>query len=419
MQTSHLHQTVAAARRLGRSLAVTALWAGTALGWALPAQADAVSDWYAATQAARETVPPATDPVIEQASALVALAVYDAVISIDGGYRPYLGALPVRLGASSEAAANAAAHQILVTLFPQRRDQFDRLYERAIAGIANNETRSSGIAVGEAAAKRLLARRAPLAVDVTTAYRPVAKAGEFVPPQLPAREWLARFKPFVLDDITRFQSAGPPPLTSDAYARDHAEVEAIGARNSSSRTEEQTKTAKFWNSTGLAQLPPQFFDRPGRTLAGNARLWAIYATVEFDTAIVLVREKYRLNFWRPVTAVRNGDVDLNPSTRRVANWEPLLTTPAHPDYPCGHCMIAAAATEVMSTESGTSPPKDFMVTSGPDTRHYRNFDTLSAEISNSRIWGGVHFRSGATDGAALGRRIAQVIMKKAFDPLPK
>jgi hypothetical protein len=256
-------------------------------------------------------------------------------------------------------------------------------------------------------------------VDVTSAYRPVAKPGEFVPPQLPAREWLARFKPFVVDDITRFQSAGPPPLTSDAYARDYAEVEAIGARNSNSRTEEQTKTAKFWNSTGLAQLPPQFFDRPGRTLAGNARLWAIYATVEFDAAIVLVREKYRLNFWRPVTAVRNGDVDLNPSTRRTENWEPLLITPAHPDYPCGHCMIAAAANEVMSNEFGASPSREFLVTSGPDTRHYRNFDVLSAEISNSRIWGGVHFRSGATDGAALGRRIAQTVIEKAFSPSPR
>jgi PAP2 superfamily len=390
-----------------------------ALGCVPPAQADAVSDWYAATQEVRETFPPATDPIAEQASTLVALAMYDAIVSIEGGYRPYLGHLPARPGASSSIAAHAAAHAMLVKLFPAHRARFDRLYDTVIKSAAEGAGRSSGIVIGEAAAARLLAHRAPLAVDIKTSYRPSAKPGQFVPPQLPAREWLARFKPFVLDDLEHFQAAGPPPLATAAYARDYAEVEAIGARDSQLRTEEQTKTAKFWNSTGLAQLPPQFFDRPGRALAANARLWAIYATAEFDAAIVLVREKYRYNFWRPVTALRNGDNDLNPSTRRSEYWEPLLATPAHPDYPCGHCMIAATALEVMSAEFGPSSSTEFVIASGPDKRRYSNFDDLGAEISNSRIWGGVHFRTGAIDGARLGRRVAQAIAKRAFERTDK
>jgi PAP2 superfamily len=408
------NQLFSRVHRFHSSRVALAMLAAAGLFCASSAQADAVSDWYAVTQEVRETVPPATDPIAEQAGALVALAMYDAIVSIEGGYRPYLGPLPARSGASANAAAHAAAHAILVKLFPTYSARFDRLYETAIGSAPETKGRSLGIAIGEASAARLLTHRAPLTVDIKTSYRPPAKPGKFVPPQLPAREWLARFKPFVLDDLERFRTPGPPPLTTDAYARDYAEVQTLGARDSRARTEEQTNTAKFWNSTGLAQLLPQFFNRPERTLAANARLWAIYATAEFDAAIVLVREKYRYNFWRPVTALRNGDNDLNPSTDRSEYWEPLLATPAHPDYPCGHCMIAATAVEVMSAEFGPSTSTDFVIASGPNKRSYSSFDALNTEISNSRIWGGVHFRTGATDGVNLGRRVAQTIAKRAF-----
>lgn len=393
--------------------------AGSALCCAMPAQADAVSDWYAATQAVRDTAPPASDPVIEQASPLVALAMYDAIVSIDGGYRPYLEQLPARDGASSEAAAHAAAYSMLVQLFPTHRARFESLYEDAIESTDAGEARSFGIAVGEAAAARLLAHRANRPMDTASAYRPVTEPGVFVPPQLPVREWLARFEPFVLDDLERFRSAGPPPLPSDAYSRDYAEVQAVGELSSRSRTDEQTETARFWNSTGLAQLPPQFFNRPDRPLAANARLWAIYASAEFDAAIVLVREKYRYNFWRPVTAVRNGHVDRNPSTGREERWEPLLATPAHPDYPCGHCMITATASAVLTAEFGSTPSGGFTITTGLDSRQYASFDALVSEVSNSRIWGGVHFRTAADDGANLGRRVAEVIRQTAFTSTPK
>jgi hypothetical protein len=197
----------------------------------------------------------------------------------------------------------------------------------------------------------------------------------------------------------------------------------VGGRNSPARTAEQTATARFWHSTGLGQLLPQFFGRPGRTLAANARLFAVYATAEFDMAVVLVREKYRHNFWRPVTAVRNSDRDGNPSTVRDRAWEPLLATPAHPDYPCGHCLVGAMTATIMAAEFGPAPTGGFAVSSGAPspteggTRRYAGFEELAAEVSNSRVRGGVHFRSGAIDGAALGRRIAEAILAHAFAPI--
>jgi hypothetical protein len=409
-------------RRPARSLAGAAL-AAMILGSATPVRADAVADWHAVMQSVRERVPPASDPAVEQASPLVALAMYDAIVAVEGGYRPYLGPLRAPPGASAEAAAHAAAHAVLVAVFPTDRPRFDRAYAEALTRLPAGTARSDGITVGEEAAGRLLTDRAAPLPATTTSYRPATEPGRFVPPQLPAREWIAGLRPFVLRDLDAFRTPGPPPLASGAYARDYAEVWMVGGRNSPARTAEQTATARFWHSTGLGQLLPQFFGRPGRTLAANARLFAVYATAEFDMAVVLVREKYRHNFWRPVTAVRNSDRDGNPSTVRDRAWEPLLATPAHPDYPCGHCLVGAMTATIMAAEFGPAPTGGFAVSSGAPspteggTRRYAGFEELAAEVSNSRVWGGVHFRSGAIDGAALGRRIAEAILAHAFAPI--
>lgn len=407
--------------QVSRSLYVTRDLALAAFAAALSvtpsvARADAVTDWYAVVQTVRERVPPASDAAIEQASPLVALAMYDAVVAIEGDHRPFLGPMPAPPGASAEAAAHAAAHRILVATLPDDRAHFDKLYNDAIGAMTANVARSQGIAIGVAAAVRLLKHRAGSLPAMTTSFRPSTDPGVFLPPQLPAREWIAGFRPFVLGELKGYRIANPPTLAGAAYARDYQEVQSVGARGSRTRTDEQTKTAIFWNSTSLGQLLPQFFRRPGRSLSANARLYAIYASAEFDMAIVLVREKYRHNFWRPVTALRNGDVDGNPKTDREELWEPLLTTPAHPDYPCGHCLVGALTATIMTNEIGPEPQGGFTITSGgsAETRRYASFAELDAEISNSRIWGGVHFRSGAIEGAKLGRRIARDVIMSVF-----
>jgi hypothetical protein len=397
--------------------------AAVLLAVALPAQAnaDAVADWYAIAQAAREAVPPATDPIVEQANALVALAMYDAITAIEGGYKPYLGALVTPPAASAEAAAATAAHHVLVRLFPGDRARFDQAYDAALARLPDDAA-SRGIEVGLAAADRLLAARLGDRPMVESRYRPITAPGRFVPPQLPAREWLARLRPFVLREPDAFRLPGPPALQSRKAARDYAEVKALGARASRERTPEQTAVARFWHSNYLGQLLPSLFARPGRTLIANSRLFALYAVAEFDMAIVLVREKYRHNFWRPVTAIRNGDRDGNKATQRDPAWEPLLTTPAHPDYPCGHCLVGALTATIMASEFGDAPTGGVVINAGPGPgtaiRRYVSFSQLADEVSNSRVWGGVHFRTGVVDGAALGRRIAASVAA-AFAPTPR
>jgi hypothetical protein len=393
-------------------LAVAAMVAAPA------ARADAVSDWLSIVQDITGRVPSATDPVAEKAPSLVALAMYDAVVALDGGDKPFLGPLEAPRGASAAAAAHAAAHAMLVHLYPQEQVFLEGAYEWALGELPDDAGRASGIVLGVESARRLIAHRAGDAVEATTAWRPVTQAGRFVPPQLPAREWLARQRPFVVGDPDQFRTPGPPALDSKAYSSDFAEVKALGGTRESRRTPAQTSAAKFWHSTDPIQLLSQVMQREGRTLAQNARLFAIYATAMHDAGILLSREKYHHGYWRPVTAIRNADADGNASTTRDATWEPLLATPSHPDYPCGHCLVGALVGAIMAAELGDAPAGGITVT-GPAnaSRHYDTFTQMAVEISNSRVWGGVHFRQGANDGAALGRRLAEHVLTSHFTRL--
>lgn len=387
---------------------------------AMPARADAVSGWFAVVQELTHRVPSATDPVAEQAGPLVALAIYDAVVAIDGGYRMYLGPLQAPADASAPAAASAAAYAVLVRLYPEDRARLDAANEAIIAGVTDPAARAAGIAVGAQAARRLLAHRGIDTPEATTSWRPRTHPGAFVPPQLPARDWLAHLRPFFAAELGQIRTPGPPALDSAAYSSDYKEVLALGGRHSARRTPEQTAIAQFWHSTDLMQLLPQVFAREGRTLAQNARLLAIHATAQFDAGILLAREKYRYGFWRPVTAIRNGDEDGNASTMRMETWEPLLATPSHPDYPCGHCLMGALVGAILTAEIGPEPTGGVMMAgpAGTAPRRYPSFAQMAEEISNSRVWGGVHFRQGASDGAELGRRLAGYILANAFNPVP-
>lgn len=388
---------------------------------AAPARADAIAEWFAVAQEYSRRAAPGTDPVAEQVVPLVALAMYDAVVAVEGGFKPYLGGLDALPGASAIAAAHSAAHAALLELYPQDRIWLNTVYEQALAVMPEDSSRASGVTTGVRAARRLLKHRGGvMTVEPTTSHRPETRPGRFMPPQLPAREWMSALQPFVITAPDAFQTPGPPRLPGDEYARDYAEVLSLGARRATQRTPEQTAIAQFWHSNDLMQLLPQVFGRQGRTLAANARLLALYATAQFDAGLLLVREKYRHDFWRPVTAIRNGDQDANAATTRDAIWEPLLATPSHPDYPCGHCLMGALVATIMAAEIGATPPGGVWVSAADQVsgtgRRYAGFAEMAEEISNSRVWGGVHFRRGAKDGAELGRALARYYLENAFAP---
>src|SRR5207244_2658537 len=171
-----------------------------------------------------------------------------------------------------------------------------------------------------------------------------ALAGVYVPTAGPIRSQWAQRKPWIMTRPDQFRPGPPPSLTSALWARDYNEIKALGAKHSTQRTAAQTDIARFWETTGPAIYLPVVWSvatTPGREITQNARLLAV-ATQAMDDAIIAVMDaKYHYNFWRPITAIRNGDLDGNDATEQEASWVPFIDTPMHPEYPCAHCILSA------------------------------------------------------------------------------
>ena len=211
----------------------------------------------------------------------------------------------------------------------------------------------------------------------------------------------------------QFRPGPPPTLTSEVWARDYNEIKALGGKSSTRRTAEQTEIARFWEAT----LPTIYHgvvrsvaDVPGREVTQNARLFAAVAQAMDDALIAVFDAKYHYNFWRPVTAIRNGDIDGNDATERDPAWTPFIDTPMHPEYPCAHCIVAGAVGTVLQAEIGTGPMPTLTTTS--DTakgaaRSWTNIDDFMQEVANARIYDGVHYRTSTEVGTAMGERLAR------------
>ena len=180
---------------------------------------------------------------------------------------------------------------------------------------------------------------APAAAET---YRPHTTAGVYVPTVIPVVPQWPQRKPWVMTSAAQFRPGPPPTLTSEVWARDYNEIKALGGKNSTRRTAEQTEIARFWEATA----PPIYHGVvrsvatvPGREVTQNARLFAAVTQATDDALIAVFDAKYHYNFWRPVTAIRNGDIDGNDATERDPSWTPFIDTPMHPEYPCAHCIL--------------------------------------------------------------------------------
>lgn len=193
---------------------------------------------------------------------------------------------------------------------------------------------------------------------------------------------------------------------------------AIGAKNSSRRTTEQTEIARLWETT----LPSIYHgvvhsvaDRPNREVTQNARLFAAVTQAVDDAMIAVFDAKYFYNFWRPVTAIRNGDIDGNDATERDPSWTPFIETPMHPEYPCAHCIVAAAVSVVLQAEIGADPMPTLTttsVTANGAARSWISFDDLIQKVANARIYDGVHYRNSTEVGTAMGKQIGKLAASK-------
>ncbi|HWU71174.1 MAG TPA: vanadium-dependent haloperoxidase, partial [Pseudoxanthomonas sp.] len=199
---------------------------------------------------------------------------------------------------------------------------------------------------------------------------------------------------------------------------------AMGAKNSTARSAEQTAVARFWEAT----LPPIYYgvvrsvaDMPGRDVTRNARLYATVAQAVDDALIAVFDAKYHYGFWRPITAIRNGDNDGNNATERDASWVPFIDTPMHPEYPCAHCIVASTVGTVLKAELGDTPPPRLTTTSytsGDAARSWTSIDAFVDEVSNARIWDGVHFRNSTEVGKAMGRQVGELAAQRYLQAKP-
>jgi hypothetical protein len=427
--------------RLSRS-AVTfsiALIVLTAIALAGPASANEVVQW---NETAIQVIEAngQNNIVLTRTVSMVQGAVHDALNAISRRYDAYYFEGPAAAGASPDAAVAAAAHTVLVGVVPsygtlaQKAAALalaEQAYAASLARVPDAAARNRGVAVGRAAGAAMLSLRKDDGAAKDAPYTAGTGPGKWrphpnpVPPNPPiANPDLARgyapsvlpgwgnVTPFTLLSASQFWLPGPPALTSDTYARDYNEVKSVGGKVSTARTADQTEIARFWFEG------PGAWNRIARAVAtsrgldatDSTRLLALMNMAMADAYIAGFKIRYVYDLWRPVTAIRDGDVDGNDATAGDPTWDSHQNTPAVSDYPSTQSTFSGAASAVLARVVG-SDQVSFSVTSGKPfeglTRSFTSFSQAARESADSRIYAGIHFRSACEDGLALGRKIGQ------------
>jgi hypothetical protein len=392
------------------------------LTWAGPVSADAVVDWNEITMTAVTAGRPGPAGTFDMA--LVQIAVHDAVQALDRRFEPYHVEVPGAKGSRS-AAATAAAYRVLVGIYPAQAATLDAIYFDYLAN--KGLTGDPGLNVGERVAQRILPLRRlapnPLPPPFVGSTEPGAwrPTDSFLgnPPMPPpfspmAAPWMADIDPFTLTGPARFRAEPPPALNSERYRRDYDEVKALGAFASTVRTPEQTDLGHFWNEN--------FFTQWNRTLRGianryvhktgdSARLFALANMAMADAIITCWDSKRYYNFWRPLTAIREGNNDGNPRTVGDPTWQPLVNTPNYPDYTSGANNVQAAMTRTLSLFFGTDKVTFEVTSASPlavvKKRTYRRFSDAAQDMVNARIYVGIHFRSADLAARTQGTHVAE------------
>lgn len=398
------------------------------------ARADEVTDWNGIMlEAAHDAVPPTSPLVMTRVAAIVGASVFDAVNGIERRFAPIHVAPAAPRGASRRAAAVQAAYASLVRLYPSRKSAFDVKRAESLAAIADGEAEehsesiTRGVEWGQAVADAIWAWRSgdgftppppPFLGGLAVGeWRPTPPA--FLPGAAPQ---FATMATWVIGFPSQFRPSGPPNLASAQYAADFNETKSMGSLSSPLRTSDQTLAAKFWNSTTPAYLwdraAVELGLRSHLTLSEESHVLALLNLAMADAAIACWDGKYQYVFWRPVTAISLADTDGNPATDPDTAWTPLLVTPAFPEYPSGHATVSGAAAAVLSALFGSnadfSLESDFM----PGVvRSFGNFPSALEEVTNARIFGGIHYRSACRDGQTTGGQVGEYVIEHALRPV--
>ncbi|MGY3149099.1 hypothetical protein ACVWYQ_006098 [Bradyrhizobium sp. USDA 3397] len=378
------------------------------------ARADVIMDWNAKADAiaAEKKVLPVPQA---RTMSMLHVAMFEAVNAIDRRYTPYKLDLVSDRSTSKEAAAAAAAYNILLTIYPDQKSALDTALHASLSGIPDTEGKANGIELGTMAASGVIALRRNDGSDVQETYRPYTAPGAYVPTVVPIGTTAGRMTPWVMTSVSQFRPAPPPALDSETWTRDVNEIRELGARNSTTRTAEQTAIGRAWFLVGPPSFNPivrQVALAKNMDVVDCARLFALAEIAGNDAILAVLDAKYHYNFWRPMTAIRNADITHNPKTPREPSWLPLGETPMHPEYPCAHCIVSAAVSTVLQSIAGDEVGELTMTspTAPGVTRKWIKLQDYSDEVANARIYAGFHYRFSTEVGKEMGRKIGDLVV---------
>jgi hypothetical protein len=385
------------------------------------AHADVITDW---NQVASRTFNAAGvgGNTRSRAAAMANAAMFEAVNAVEGRYTPIALKLEPAPKASPVAAAAAAAHRVLLEAAPSQKAKLDEALAETAATVADASARAAGLALGERAGAGIIADRVDDALAAPDTYRPHTSPGVWVPTTPPLFPEYARAKLWGSARNDAYRPGPPPALASAQYARDYNETKSLGARASTVRTPAQTDVVRFWTQpnlgTSVDQIARHFIAEKKLPLAESARFSALLYMAVANTFMADWDAKFTYNFWRPVTAIRNGDQDGNDATERDASWTPLNATPMHPEYPSQAAIIAAVLQTIVERQFGANAGPITIVDTATPTlkREYASIAVLAREMNDVRVWGGVHFRTSLDVATGMGRRIADDLMAGYMKP---
>jgi len=387
-----------------------------------PAGADVVTDWNMTTNdlVAKDI---GNNPKL-RTLAMVHVAISDAINTVQNRYTRVIATLPAAPGASVEAAAATAAWHILTQIYPKEKAKIEEAYATSLKAIPEGPAKSEGITLGMEVAKAVQADRATDGTSAPDTYRPHTTPGAYVPTTLPLWEQYARAKPWVLKSADQFRPGPPPALSSAEWARDYNEVKSLGGTKSTARTPEQTEAVTFWENVNFGPAwqaaARELSTNKEMPLAECARLFALLNMSLANAYIVNWDAKYTYNFWRPITAIRNGDQDGNDATERDAGWTSFNPTPMHPEYPSQATINATIASAVLESVFGPVKAIPFTATDVRDAKRTRQFASLAdmaEEQKNVRVWGGVHYRFAIRASEEVGPKVAAYMIENTLKPV--
>ena len=384
--------------------------------------ADVVTDW---NDIALPLIRTAAAATVTRQMALVHVAQFEAINAIVGKYTPYAVNLAAP-GASPEAAAAQAAHDMLLRLYPTNQAGLDTALATSLAAFPDGTSKKDGITLGAAVATQIWNLRASDGTTLTVSNAFPGGQGLWSPTPggstTPVFQQDAYATPWALRSASQFRPGPPPALTSAIWTADYNEIKSLGATNSTTRTPEQTDIGLFIIEISqllLNSAAKQALAAHPMSLVDSARVFALMHMAGCDATFAVFDAKYAYNFWRPVTAIRTADANINPATVPDPDWLPLRTTPSHPEYPAAHGVITAAMTTALASIFGDDVTFTLEAPSLPGKpRTFNRFSEYAALTLEGRLYAGFHYRNSSVVGLDMGRHVGEFVVKNFLTPGP-